>query len=56
MSDVLAWRSEVLYAWQPQSAASGCDLAIAAAGKIFGASWQLHRLGASRRLFDSHDP
>jgi hypothetical protein len=24
--------------------------------KIFGADWQLNRLGATRRLFDSHDP
>jgi hypothetical protein len=24
--------------------------------KIFGAGWQLNRLGATRRFFDSHDP
>jgi hypothetical protein len=30
--------------------------AIVAAGKDLRAGWQLNRLGATRRLFDSHDP
>jgi hypothetical protein len=48
MSEVLHMRSEVLYAGQPRPAAArrrglqAVIFAMAVAGEIFGASWQLN--------------